>query len=153
MVLEDAYEKIKNYGYVLITSQKVVPCYYELDGGNILECIFTLQGILPHPTNKNQINFNLRQHYHVFSPETDRALNMPEPSNQPNPINASTKIINQDVDFSVIHEEFSVFKLSNKLTISVKPAIVQIRKLDVSTINGEPTYNVESHPLIKQKTT
>ena len=59
--------------------------------------------------------------------------------------------LEEDVEYEVLHENFSVYDLSNGLTLSVKTVVGQIKKTKFFTRDGEPVYVVNTNPIIKTK--
>lgn len=151
--IEDVQEMIQNYGYLTIKSSKIYDSFFKLKDDNILECKITFQGILVNPIDKQQINANLRTHFHVYSSVNDRAFNTPALHvSDLNPSSSKpSKVVDDDVEFEILYDPFSVFTLNNDTVISIKHVISQIRKFDITTANGEPVYNVQTTPIVKIK--
>ena len=60
-------------------------------------------------------------------------------------------IIDEDVEFEVLQENFSVYDLSNDFVLSIKTVLGQVKKTDGLTATGEPIYTVNVNPIIKFK--
>ena len=66
-------------------------------------------------------------------------------------INLYNKIVEDDVEFEVLQESFSVYDLSNGMVLSLKPVLGQVRKTGVYSKEGEPVYTININPIIKFK--
>ena len=66
--------------------------------------------------------------------------------------NTSAAIVEEDVEYQTLKEDFNVYDLSNGAVLSIKTVLGQVQKTDLYTDVGEPVYNISSQPVIKIKT-
>ena len=65
------------------------------------------------------------------------------------PPNKSPTIINQDVKYETVREEFNDYAVGNSIVVSAKAVLGQIRKTDSYNQVGEPIYDLNVQPIIK----
>ncbi len=131
--------KIEVMGYILaIPAHTPVPSYYELEDGTILSVLTRINhalvsrsgGAVSHSTE----TFAFTPHRHMS----------PKPT-QPKP----PTIIDQDVKFTLLREEFNEYSVGNDITVSAKAVVSQVAKFDTYSDEGEPIYSVNSQPVFK----
>ena len=59
------------------------------------------------------------------------------------------RVLDDDVKFEAIMENFNEYDLSNGDVMNVKTVVVQVIQLDQHNEEGEPIYNINTQPLIK----
>lgn len=134
-------------GYVTITPKVVEPSYYKLHDGTILGVLANLNSVVPDPNNPQGYGVNVSNLVNTFVPKEKRR---PEAFER-NARITEQDIIDPDVDFEVLRENFSVYELSNNMIISVKTVVGQIKKTKFYTREGEPIYNVNTNLIHKIK--
>jgi hypothetical protein len=60
-------------------------------------------------------------------------------------------IEDDDVEYDVLRENFSVYKMDNGQTISIKTVVGQVVKFNRYTQSGDPIYNVSPNPIVRIK--
>ena len=144
---EDIYQKIKDMGYVVATPRGMPkPSFYKLPHDNTILSIMTnVSHLIPHPQDPNGVSVNSSISLHIFVPKEHRK---PPSSFRPN---VNLKIIDEDVEYVSLKENFNVYDLSNGMILSVKTIISQIGKTDAYNQEGEPIYKISSQPVTKLK--
>ncbi len=146
--IEEIIDEIKGMGYVTATPRKFLePSFYKLEDGVILSLLVRINHLVVDPFNPNSVSINSVNNVHVFVEKNKRnPITEPVPDTQ-----LSYNIINDDVEYTTLREEFNVYDLSNGDIMSVKSILAQVRKTDKFSNNGEPIYTVEAQPVIKIK--
>ena len=130
------------------TSGSLCPSYYKLNDGTIICAIVAIHTLVPDPKNPDGFGVNSTNVIHAFTPKEKRK---PTAFQHYTPQQLTEGIIDDDVEYEVLHENFSVYDLSNGLTLSVKTVVGQIKKTKFFTRDGEPVYVVNTNPIIKTK--
>lgn len=146
---EEIFAEIKEMGYITIKPRVERPSYYKLGDGTIIRALVHINSIVQDPRNHDGFNMNPTNLVAAFVPKEKR--NPAGFLQQPQGANLAEGIIEPDVDFQVLKEDFSVYELSNGLILSVKTIIAQIGKTKYYTKEGEPVYLVNMNPIIKVK--
>lgn len=146
---EEVLAEIKEMGYVTIKPRVEKPSYYKLSDGTIIKALVHINSIVPDPRKPDGFNVNPTNLVSAFVPKEKR--NPAGFQQQPQGTDLAQGIIEQDVDFDVLKEDFSVYELSNGLILSVKTVVGQIGKTKYYTKDGEPIYLVNMNPIIKVK--
>lgn len=146
--LDEIYKNIQDMGYITTTSRHApVPSFYKLSDGTILSLITHINHLVQNPINPNDASANLTTpQVLAFVPQNKR-----DPSGKQAGKNASMTIINEDVDYETLNENFNVYDLSNGTVLSIKTVLGQVQKTDLHTDMGEPIYTINSQPVIKVK--
>ena len=55
----------------------------------------------------------------------------------------------QDLEFEVLKEDFTVYNLSNRFILKVKPVLAQVNKTKSFSFDGEPIYCKYCSEIIK----
>lgn len=97
-------------------------------------------------TGNMAFNVNANMTIGVISPKNLRGPPAPRP---PTPQELSAAIVDSDVEFSAVEEEWSKYRLQDGIVISIKPIPVAIARTNIHDPNGEPIYNVNHQLLIK----
>jgi hypothetical protein len=138
-------EQVKNMGYLLVTPEKISPSYYKLKDGTIISAWIVPNYMIKDP---NGVGGNTGNVILAFIPPE---LRKPESYMPFTPADIQKNIIEEDVEFETLLEEFSVYKLSDGTKLSIKSIVSQISKTSLFTQAGEPVYNVNVAPAIKVK--
>lgn len=145
---EEILENIKEMGYVTLTPKAVNPSYYKLGDGTIVRALVNLNFMLADPNKPQGFSINSNNLVSAFVPKEKRR---PELHQNYNPAELQSGIIDEDVDFEVLRENFSVYDLSNGLTMSVKTVVGQVKKTKYYSREGEPIYMINTNPIVKAK--
>lgn len=145
---EEIYSNIVEMGYITVKPTQIFASFYKLSDGTILKVVFALNYVLPDPRQPGALTINSTNIVSTFVPTEKRnpAAFIPY-----SPSELRHRIENEDVDFEVLQESFSVYNLSNGLVLSVKPVLAQVTKTKFYNKEGEPIYSVNVNPIIKIK--
>lgn len=135
-------------GYTTVIPKDVKPSYYRLKDGTILKAFVNINYLLPNPLNANNFFVNSTNLVSTFVPKEKRS---PELSKPVLNFDSSQDIIDEDVEFEVLNEDFSIYELSNGLILSLKCVLGQVKKTKHFSKEGEPIYTVSMNPIIKTK--
>ena len=145
---EEIYDDIKNMGYITAMPKKSLePSFYKLPDGSIISLLIRINHLVIDPFDPNKVSINSVNDVHVFVEKNKRQPQTESLSSKPE----SLSVLEDDVEYITLREEFNVYDLSNGNTMSVKSVIGQVRKLSGHSANGEPIYRVDSQPVIKTK--
>ena len=145
---EEIINNIKDMGYITVTPRALYPSYYKLNDGTIIKALAQIHGIVPDPKNPDGFGINSSNVVNAFVPKEKRS---PERFFQYDPADLVQGIVEDDMDFEVLRENFSVYDLSNGFVLSVKTVAGQVRKTKYFSKDGEPVYIVNTNPIIKVK--
>jgi hypothetical protein len=151
MITDDENEinnEIKNMGYILATSSKIIPNYYKLKDNTILKVIVIINHLIPEKDRPDNLGINSTNIISTFVPIENRKPDLFKPY----PLTATTNeanIIEQDLEFEVVSENFTVYNLSNGFLLKVKPVLAQVNKTKLFSFDGEPIFTVNIAPVIK----
>lgn len=145
---EEIYSNIIEMGYVTVKPRQTFASFYKLSDGTLLKVVFALNYVLPDPRQPGALTVNSTNIVSTFVPMDKRnpAAFVPYSSSD-----LKNRIENEDVEFEVLQENFSVYDLSNGLVLSVKPVVAQVTKTKFFNKEGEPIYSVNVNPIIKIK--
>lgn len=149
MIEAEIMHDIEKMGYANVISSTVNPSYYQLDDGTILRVLVRLISTLPAKDTPNTFDLQTVNEVTAFVPEKDRRPALGTNNIQLNPQN----IVDPDVEYKVLREEFSVYKMDNGVTCSIKTTISQVGKYNQYRTSGEPIYNMGPIPILKIKQT
>ena len=138
--------KIEKMGYILATSSKIIPSYYKIKDNTILKVIVIINHLIPEKDFPDNFGINSTNIVSTFVPIEDRK---PE-SFKPYHLTAiESNITEQDLEFEVLYENFTVYNLSNGWILKVKPVLAQVNKTKLFSVDGEPIYTVNIAPVLK----
>lgn len=145
--MEQIYKNIRDMGYVTaVPRHKPVPSFYKLEDDTILGVITNVNYLIQNSTDPNDASTNLTSDVFIFVPQSKR-----DPLGKQIEENTNPTIIQEDVEYYPLKEEFNVYDLSNGVVLSVKTVLAQVQKTDLYTKVGEPLYNINTQPIIKAK--
>lgn len=147
---EEIIGDIKNMGYVIASPRKVYPSYYRLADRTVLKIVVNINYLLPAPQRPEGFNINQTNIISAHVPKEKRKPEAFVPYT-PAEIGSDVNIIEEDVEFDVLQENFSVYDLSNGFVLSLKPVLGQVKKTKFYTTDGEPLYTVNINPVLKLK--
>lgn len=145
---EEILSMVQEMGYLTVKPRVVYPSYYKLNDGTVLKANVNVNAVIQDARNSTQFALNSSNEVIAYVPKLKRR---PEAFTQFDPAEMASGITDDDVEFEVLREEFSVYELSNGVTLSVKTVVGQVRKTKFFTPQGEPVYNVNINPIIKFK--
>ena len=139
---------IKDMSYITVEPIKIEPSYYKLKDGTIIKAHININHLSPDPRSPQGFAVHSSNMTISYVPKEKRNPNAFQPYSQNE---LQTGIIDDDMEPDVLRENFSVYKLSNGMTLSVKTIAGQISKTKFYTRDGEPVYVVNTTPIIKVK--
>ena len=145
---EEIRNNITDMGYVLVTPRKLYPSYYKLSDGTFVRALININYLIVDPQSPQGFAVNSTNTVSAFVPKEKRH---PELYQQYDPIEVMKDPVDDDMDFEVLRENFSVYDLSNGMVLSVKTIVGQVTKSKYYTRDGEPIYNINTNPIIKAK--
>ncbi|MDD9814145.1 MAG: hypothetical protein OXU37_07790 [Thaumarchaeota archaeon] len=143
---ESTIRAIRGMGYEVPGLQREGECYYLIkDGtGSILRVSMHISGIIARDGPGGHA-VNVVAGTSVFTPKKSRHPEKFRPV-PPDPMSAVTR---EDVEYETAADEPGVYVAENGVSMSILPAIAQIRKTSAVTPNGEPVYIVNASPMLK----
>jgi len=143
---EPAIQEAHVMGYRIPALQKAGDTYYRLkdETGSMLRMSVRINGLLAGPRPGDYV-VNTATNMFVFTPEKFRR---PEKFASATPDPRST-VVDEDVAHEKIADEPSVYAVEDNTTMSVRPAVGQIKRTGAFAPNGEPVYIVSSSPIFK----
>lgn len=145
---EEVLNNIKEMGYVALKPRAIYPSYYKLHDGTIVQAFIHVNYLLADPNTPQGFRVNSTNLVTAFVPREKRKPASFQPFTQEELQNG---VVEEDVEYEVMRENFSVYELSNGLVMSIKTVMGQIRKTKYFTIDGEPIYLVNVNPILKVK--
>ena len=145
---EEVFKNIKEMGYITVKPITIWPSYYKLSDGTIIRALVNINYLLANPLSPEGFTINSNNSVNAYVPKEKR---YPGKFEEYNPSDLQSGIIDADVEFEVLRENFSVYEMSNKIKISIKTVVGQIRKTKFYTKEGEPVYIISPNPIIKTK--
>ena len=145
---EEILSNIKEMGYITATPRVIYPSYYKLNDGTILKALVNVNYVLPDVHQPDGFSANTSN---VISPYVPKEKRKPEAYRPYDHSELENSISDEDVEFEVLRENFSMYDLSNSLVLSLKTILAQVKKTSLIGIGGEPIYIVNMSPVIKIK--
>jgi len=145
---EEIQSNIKEMGYITATPRAIYPSYYKLNDSTVLKVVVNVNYLLPDPRQPEGYSVNASNIFSAFVPKEKRK---PQAFRPYNPAELANNIIDEDVEFEVLRENFSVYDLSNGMVLSLKPVTGQVKKTSLYDVGGEPIYIVTVNSVIKIK--
>lgn len=145
---EEIQKNLVDMGYILAKPRALYPSYYKLTDGTIVRALINVNYLILDPQAPQGFAVNSTNSVSAFVPKEKRHSELFQ---QFNPAEIMKDPVDDDVEFEVLRENFSVYDLSNGMLLSVKTVVGQITKSKYYTRDGEPIYNVNTNPIIKAK--
>jgi len=145
---EEILGYIHEMGYLTIKLKEVLPSFYKLADGTILEAAIIIESIVPDPRQQSGYQIRTRHYSVAYVPQNERKPTEYKPFN---PAEILTDIVSDDVEAERLREEFSTYELSNGMILSIKAVVGQIQKSRKRTEFGEPIYSININPIYKFK--
>lgn len=147
---KEILQNVHSMGYVTCTPRMIKPSYYKLNDGSgtIIRATIFLNHCLPNPQDPIDLEVNSHIDIAAFVPKESR---MPDRYKEFQPSEIQSNLIDDDVECETLHEEFSVYDLSNGFVVSLKTVVGQISKSKLFNMAGEPIYGVRANPIFKIK--
>ncbi|MCH7561315.1 MAG: hypothetical protein IIC67_08140 [Thaumarchaeota archaeon] len=139
---------IKEMDYVTVEEIKYEPSYYKLKDGTIIKAHIHINHLKTNPRAQQGFSVNSTNMMISYVPKEKLRPDAYQPYSQ---AELQAGIIDDDMEPEVLRENFSVYKLSNGMTLSVKTIAGQVSKTKFFTQDGEPIYVVNTTPIIKVK--
>ena len=145
---EEILDYIHGYGYLTVKPREILPSFYKLEDGTILEATIIIESIVPDP--RQQSGYQIRTHNYsiAYVPKEERKPAEFKPFNYAEIL---TDVISEDVRVEILREEFSTYELSNGMVLNIKAVVGQIQKSRKRTELGEPIYSININPIYKFK--
>ena len=145
---EEILGYIHEMGYLTIKPKEVLPSFYKLADGTILEATIIIESIVPDPRQQSGYQIRTRNYSVAYIPKEERKPAEFKPFNHAEIL---TDVISEDVGVEILREEFSTYELSNGMVLSMKAVVGQIQKSRKRTELGEPIYSININPIYKFK--
>lgn len=147
---EEIFQNIDDMGYVTCKPVSVKPSYYKLNDGtsSIVSALIRVNHLTRDSHSPDDFMVRSSNQINIFVPQENR---MPSKFRQFQQHELQSGIIDDDVEYDVLSESFSVYELSNGFVLSVKTVVDQIRKTKFFTPLREPVYTVGTNPIVKIK--
>ncbi len=145
---EEIRNNLVDMGYILATPRALFPSYYKLNDGTIARALININYLIADPQAPQGFAVNQTNSVTAFVPKEKRHPELFQPYNTAELLKDP---IDEDVEFEVLRENFSVYDLSNDMILSVKTVVGQIIKSKYHTRDGEPIYSINTNPIIKAK--
>jgi len=145
---EEILNNLKDMGYIMVKPRVLYPSFYKLSDGTTVRALINVNYLIADPQSPQGFAVNSTNSVSAFVPKEKRRPELFQPYN---PAELLTDPVDDDVDFEVLRENFSVYDLSNGMVLSVKTVVGQITKTKYYTRDGEPIYNINTNPIIKAK--
>ncbi|MFH1327893.1 MAG: hypothetical protein ABIH76_03460 [Candidatus Bathyarchaeota archaeon] len=149
--LEKKYETaVKDAGYEPFEVLSEKWGIYALVDGSYLKLRANVIKIARQTDASGNINFTVNSNLTigVISPKNLRGA----PSTKPaTPEELSANLVDDDVDFTTVKEEWSKFKLQDGTILSVKAIPIKVARYSLYDPAGEPHYNVNNQLIVKAK--
>jgi len=139
---------IKDMEYVTAEPIKIEPSYYKLKDGTIIKALININHLSPDPHSPQGFSADQSNIIVSYVPKEKRNPAAFQPFN---PAELGNNIDDEDMEPEPLRENFSVYKLSNGMTLSVKTVAGQISKTKFCKQDGEPIYVVNVTPIVKIK--
>ena len=134
--------------YSFVVSSKIEPSYYKITkDGTVIRCLTRL--IAMSNTGNNTANAISVNEVAAFVPSQNKRPELFDPNNRKSL--QKEEIEDEDVDYDVLRENFSVYTMDNGQTISIKTVVGQIVKFNRYTNTGDPIYNITPTPIVRIK--
>jgi len=121
---------------------------YELKDGSYLMMRMNVFKIARQTDTVGNVRFNIGGNHSVviISPKNLRGTPSIRP---PTPQEIMASIVEDDVDFSVIEENWQTYTMTDNVVVILKLIPVKVSRTTIFDLNGEPVYNVNHQLLIK----
>ena len=102
---EEIRNNITDMGYILVTPRKLYPSYYKLNDGTFVRALININYLIADPQSPQGFTINSTNSVSAFVPKEKRR---PELFQQFNPAELMNDLVDEDMDFDVLRENFSV---------------------------------------------
>ncbi|MCJ8306699.1 MAG: hypothetical protein HRU07_06580 [Nitrosopumilus sp.] len=147
--LEEIINNIKEMGYVTVEPKgEIKPSFYKLKDRTVLKVLININHLVADPRSPQGFTVNSNNTSICYVAKEDRHPEMYRPFTASE---IQSNIDDEDMEPETLREDFSVYSLSNGMTLSVKAVVAQVSKTKFFTADGEPLYMVNTTPVIKVK--
>lgn len=147
--VEEIIRNINEMEYITAEPiSKPKPSFYKLKDGTIIQVLININHVVSYPEEAQKFSVSLTNSIISYVAKENRHPELHKPFGQSD---IQSKIIDEDMEPETLREDFSSYALSNGITMSVKPAVGQVSKTQLYTIDGEPIYVANPIPIIKTK--
>jgi hypothetical protein len=118
---------------------------YKIEDGSLIKFKLVLVRVMPNKSDPKKYLLNTANVIGVQSPRELRGAPAPPSAN-----GTYDDLEKKDLDFEVIKENWSEYKLKDGNTLRIKSVIISIDKTKSFGDNGEPIYAVHNQILKKE---
>lgn len=140
-----AVESIAGMGYATADFGSRRKSYYRLDDGTIISAMFVVHSAAPDPAASGIGRVDSSCIVGAYAPERARR---PERFRPHGAGEIGESVVDEDVRFDAIAENFHDHSLSNGSTLRIKTVVDRVKKTSLFTENGEPVYVVSVTPVV-----
>ena len=147
--VEEIINNIKEMGYITVESKgEIKPSFYKLKDGTIIKALITINHLVADPRSPQGFAVNSNNITTCYVAKENRHPELYRPFNVSD---LQSNVLDEDMEPETLREDFSVYALSNGMTLSVKTVVAQVSKTKFYTADGEPLYMVNTTPIVKIK--
>ena len=145
--LEGIVGSIEKMGYVTVElKDKLKPSFYKLSDGTVVRVLISINHLTSHAESPHGHNINWSSTITCYVPKENRH---PEKYTQFDPTSVQSNILDDDMQYETLIENFNNYSMNNGMTVGVKPAVAQVGKTRFYTEDGEPVYGINVTPVFK----
>lgn len=145
---EQFRREIVEYGYEPFEVISENWCIYRLADGTYLKMKLDLIKVVKFIDDSGNINYTISSNNTVgiIPPRNLRG----SPATKPySPQELTSSIVEDDIEFTTVKEEWSKYRLSDGVVLSIKFIPIKVSKTNKFDSSGEPLYMVNHHILLK----
>jgi hypothetical protein len=148
MINKSILDEIQNMGYLTLQPISISHSYYKLKDGTIIEAYTEIESVVEAPNTPTGYVIRTKNNSVAYVPKNVR---QPQNYSPFSPIELQSGILEEEIDFETLQEEYTVYELSNGMQLSIKAVVSQIGRTKFFTIHGEPVYSTSVSPITKLK--
>lgn len=146
--LEEINQEIKKMGYSTFIPRMERPNFYRIEEGIILRVYPIINSIEMEPDNPTGASINGQNVVALFVPKKFKGSPGDRPYSQ---ADIQANIVNIDVPFDTLIENFNVYDVDDKWILSVKTTLSQVSKTSLRDSRGDPIYAISTALIPKLK--
>lgn len=144
---ENTIDIIHEMGYIMVKPKDVIkPSFYKLKDGTFMNALVNIGHMIEDPKMPYGYAVSTFTTIATYVPRENRH---PDRYMQFDPSSIPSSIVEEDMKYETLVEDFNVYSMSNGMTLSVKSVAAQVSKTRLYTIQGEPLYLASVSPVIK----